>query len=266
MLSILLPTRKRTELLRRSLHSLLANAYDNSKIEYLLAFDEDDKDSVYYFITKIIPLFRQYQANYNITISQRYGYNKLHHYINDLASIATGDWLFFWNDDAIMKTKNFDKIICDVNKFVVQRVKTHNDHPNTIFPIVPKTYYNVLGHLSTHAAIDCEISQLAYITDIMYNNEIEVDHERYDLTGKNLDSTYEERNLENLEGNVDNLNDFNHITNRNLRQKDLEKLVDYMRNKNYDLTSYDLILQGKLDIWHRLVENDPNKQVVVQYL
>ena len=42
-ISILLPTRKRTQALVRSLNSLLASADDTSRIEVLIAYDEDDQ-------------------------------------------------------------------------------------------------------------------------------------------------------------------------------------------------------------------------------
>ena len=44
-ISILLPTRKRTAAVIKSIGSLLANAKDTSRIEILVAYDNDDEES-----------------------------------------------------------------------------------------------------------------------------------------------------------------------------------------------------------------------------
>ena len=48
-ISIILPTRKRTKTLINSLNSLLAAAKDTSRIEILIAYDDDDEESREFF-------------------------------------------------------------------------------------------------------------------------------------------------------------------------------------------------------------------------
>ena len=53
-ISILLPTRKRTNVIVKSIGSLLANAHNPSNIEILIAYDEDDEESQTFFSSVLI--------------------------------------------------------------------------------------------------------------------------------------------------------------------------------------------------------------------
>jgi hypothetical protein len=68
------------------------------------------------------------------------GYGRLNEYINELAKNSSADWLFFWNDDAVMETQGWDEKITEhTGEFKLLAVHTHHDHPYSIFPIVPKS-------------------------------------------------------------------------------------------------------------------------------
>jgi hypothetical protein len=69
----------------------------------------------------------------------------------------------------------------------LQAFNTHNRHPYSIFPIVPKEWYNLIGHLSLHQLNDAWLSQIAWMLDIVKQIPVEVLHDRADLTGNNKD-------------------------------------------------------------------------------
>ena len=68
-LSVLIPTRGRTDMLDRSLSSLLEHADDPSTIEFLFAFDDDDSASQEYFLERTVPIIILNLLSFLILIS-----------------------------------------------------------------------------------------------------------------------------------------------------------------------------------------------------
>ena len=108
-ISILLPTRKRTEAVIKSVGSLLSTAKDPSQIEILVAYDDDDDESKEFFSTTWHPFVEQCSTTTKVFESERHGYLRLYKYVNMLGTQASGDWIMFWNDDALMLTDNWDE-------------------------------------------------------------------------------------------------------------------------------------------------------------
>lgn len=262
-ISVLLPSRGRTKMLDDSLTSLIKLADDPSKIEFLLAFDNDDVASSKYFVDVIAPKLVAHQCKYYVYEFPKLGYAYLHEYLNKLGKYALADWWVFWNDDAIMIDQGWDTVITSQeNKFCIQAFDTHNKHPYSIFPIVPRTWFETLGYLSQHPLNDAYISQIAWLLDIMVQIPIKVEHQRFDLTGKNKDATFENRNPRQLEGNPQNPWDLNHVNQRALRFADVNKLAKYLNGRGYSTQCWDEIQQGKRDPWAKMLAADVNKQMM----
>ena len=85
-ISILLPTRKRTETLTKSIGSLLCSAKDTSQIELLIAYDDDDTESREFFNDVWPDIISQTSATSRIFECPRYGYLELFRYVNFLGS------------------------------------------------------------------------------------------------------------------------------------------------------------------------------------
>jgi len=260
-ISILLPTRGRTDMLRRSLFSLVDQADDASRIEFRLAFDDDDMVSAEWFEHHIAPHLDDLGAVYTSFAFPRLGYTRLNEYINALAKDALGRWLFFWGDDGIMHTKGWDTKIAEVWDFRVLRIPTHNCHPYAIWPIIPKQWFDIIGHFSPHSLSDSWVSQIAFMLDIMHNLEIEATHDRFDLTGNNHDNTFKQRTY--FEGNPKDPRDFNHIDWRNRRWVEAQKIAAYLRSQGEDTTWFDRVTRGEQNPWEKMcsAEFDPNHQV-----
>lgn len=263
-ISVLLPTRGRTDALKRSLVSLIEKSSNPTDMEIILGFDNDDQDSIKWCKENIFPVLEEHGIDAIVIEFTPMGYIRLHEYLNAMAGVANGSWLMFWNDDAVMETQDWDLEIAKYNdRFLCLRMKTHNEHPYAIFPIVPRDWFYLLGHLSNHQLTDATISQMSYILGIMQNLDVWVVHDRYDITGNNQDDTYKNRPM--LEGNHNDPRDFNHANTRNKRFADCTRIAWYLERIGQPSQWFKDVMTGKQDPWTKMLseENDPNKQVKI---
>jgi hypothetical protein len=259
-IAILLPTRGRTEALDRSLIGLLEQADDLDSIQLLLGFDNDDVVGIKHFQEILQPKLDSLGVDYTAMSFEPIGYGRLNEYINTLADNSSADWMFFWNDDAIMQTQGWDdKIIEHTGEFKLLAVHTHNDHPYSIFPILPREWLDVVGHLSLHSMTDAWLSQIAFMIDIWKRIDIDVIHDRADLTGNNKDDTYKNREL--LEGNPRNPRDFHNPAQARLRIKDCEILWEHLKSQGSTSDWWDRVKANQQDPWEKLKANDPHGQM-----
>ena len=259
-ISILLPTRGRSDALMSSIQSLYDLAGDFSSIELLFGMDNDDVVGLENILQNVIPWIEETKIQHKIVIFERYGYNNLHKYVNGLAEHSQGSWLFFWNDDAVMKTQAWDTRIREkTGEFKLLSVHTHNEHPYSIFPILPRKWFEILGHVSQHSSNDAWVSQIAYYLDIFERIEVYCDHNRFDVTGKNHDDTYQQRRI--MEGNPDQSGDLNHPDIVKLRTNDAATLATWMQDQDLDLSFFINAWNGLQDPWEKMRANDTNNQV-----
>jgi hypothetical protein len=229
------------------------------RIQLMFAFDSDDDVGRTHFAEHLQPWLDNKGVDYTAMEFEPLGYSRLNEYINALAKQASADWLFFWNDDALMDTSGWDKIIASyTDQFKLLAVHTHRDHPYSIFPIVPKAWLDTLGYLSPHPLTDAWLSQVAYKLDIWERIPVHVTHDRHDLTGNNKDQTFDSRNMHELEGNPANPKDFHNPTWIKLRMDETEKLSQWMQTQGLDTSWWENIKAGKQNPWEKLAANDIN--------
>lgn len=261
-IAVLLPTRGRTDALSRSVISLVNRAVDVPKLQLLFGFDNDDDIGRTHFNEHLQPWLDEKGVDYTVMEFEPLGYGRLNEYVNTLAQESDADWCFFWNDDALMESSSWDRIIAQyTGQFKLLAVHTHHDHPYSIFPIVPREWFDTLGYLSPHPLNDAWLSQIAYKLDIWERIPVYVTHDRSDLTGNNNDDTFKERNMSQLEGNPANPRDFHNPAWIMLRMKETEQLSVYMKNQGLSTAFWENIKLGKQDPWEKLKANDVNKQM-----
>jgi len=259
-ISILLPTRGRAQALMSSIQSLYTLAEDFDSIEILFGVDNDDVVGMENILHNVCPWIEQNNIKHKILVFDPQGYNNLHRYVNGLAEHSQGSWLFFWNDDAVMKTAAWDVRIRErTGEFRLLSVYTHNDHPYSIFPILPRQWFEILGHISQHSSNDAYVSQLAYYLDIFERIDVHCDHNRYDITGINNDATYQQRCI--MEGDPSQPGDLNHPDMVKIRTDDVAKLATWMQDQGLDLTFFVDAWEGRQDPWIKMRANDTNNQV-----
>jgi hypothetical protein len=261
-IAIILPTRGRTEALTRSLVGLLEKASDLSSIQVLLGLDNDDTVGIDHFQNSLQPKLDDMGVDYTAMTFEPLGYSRLNEYINTLSKNSSADWIFFWNDDAIMESQDWDlEFIKHTGEFKLLAVHTHNDHPYSIFPIVPREWLDLIGHLSLHSMTDAWLSQIAYMVDIWERIDVHVVHDRADLTGNNLDATYKQREL--LEGNPSNPRDFHHPNMTIMRMQECDIIDAHLKSIGVisEPSWWDRVKLQEQDPWEHLRENDTNGQM-----
>ena len=260
-IAMLLATRGRTESLGRSIHSLVELADDISRVQIMFAFDNDDDVGFKYFVDELQPWMDERDINYTAMKFERMGYVNLHKYNNAMAKQTDSDWLVIWNDDAVMQSQGWDTTIMSYEgQFKLLSFKTHNMHPYSIFPIIPRTWYDLLGYISPHPTQDGWVSQQAYMLDIYQRIDVDVLHDRFDLTGNNDDDIFANRPM--LEGDPSHPMDFHSKEMLDLRHLDCAKLATHMRRQGLSTAYFENIFKGDQDPWQRLRENDINSQMV----
>jgi hypothetical protein len=241
--------------MEQCLHTLISTATKPERIEVLIAFDDDDTDTIDYFVDVIAPYLDAKGVTYSAMQFKRLGYIRLNEYLNELANHSTGQWIFFWNDDAVMTTSGWDDVIREHNdKFTLLRAETNHEHPYAIFPILPRKWVEITGNISPHQINDAWTSQIGWMLDIVTTIPVMIEHERFDLTGKNDDDVF--RNRPMLEGNPQHPRDFNHITWRKRRIQDAMTIANYLVPLGYDLTHFKLGLENKINIWEKMIKLD----------
>ena len=187
-ISVLLPTRGRITPLIATINSLLDNFSSDNEIEILLRFDEDDNNTFETVKQNIDDRRIKY------LVGPRYGYPGLHHYLNELASEAKGDWLMLFNDDALMQTKYWDKEVEKYNdKMVFLDSHSNQNTFSLLFPIVPRKVTEIWGHFSLSRHCDGWMNDIANMLEIKVVLPIHILHDLADLTGNNRDETHKGR-------------------------------------------------------------------------
>jgi hypothetical protein len=227
----------------------------------MFAFDNDDDVGFKYFVDELQPWMDERDISYTAMKFERMGYVNLHKYNNAMAKQTDSDWLVIWNDDAVMQSQGWDTTILSyTGQFKLLSFCTHRMHPYSIFPIIPRTWYDLLGYISPHPTQDGWVSQQAYMLDIYQRITVDVLHDRFDLTGNNNDDIYANRPM--LEGKPDDPRDFHSKEMIDLRHLDCAKLATVMRRQGVSTEFFENIFKGTQDPWQRLAENDINSQMV----
>jgi hypothetical protein len=262
-ISILMATRGRPELAFKSLKSMIDLAHNVDEIEFCVAIDNDDIKSMNYFKETVVPWFEEKDHNILVMTFDRLGYANLPKYMETLALNSRGAWFIVWNDDALMESQDWDKeIVSYTGQFKLLAFKdNHNEHPYSIFPIVPRDWVVLFGTISPQQAIDAWVSQIAYIVDCFQRIEATVTHDRHDLTGNNDDTTYAEREF--LEGDPTNPKDAFHPDMVALKQQYVEKVVWFLKCIGQDTGRWDKVLRKEVDAMALLHENDTNQHLGV---
>lgn len=184
--SVLLPSRGRPESLARSIESLARTAAWPGELEVLVGYDADDPETAFATFGTGARMLR---------FPQRHGYHQLHLYVNKLAESARGDWLLLWNDDATMLTSKWDFVFAShehERSAVLSLASTGYGHALCCFPAISRTLYAGLGHMSLSPHIDTWLQDIGRATGILTDIDVQVHHDRQDLTGGHDDQTRQE--------------------------------------------------------------------------
>lgn len=193
LISILIPSRNRIDILKESIDSLLLNASNPEQIQLLIRFDFDDFSS----LNRCIELPNRKQDK--ILFGNRFrGYKDHYLFLNDLAKVADGEFLFTWNDDTTMISKNWDLEVQKYStQFIVLKPKHNMDcHPDLNGnPIYPKKWVNLCGHVAMNCHTDSWIHEIATELKIQREVNITIRNDAKHFGGFVNDQTYKEGSI-----------------------------------------------------------------------
>jgi len=130
MISIISAVKGRYDLTKRAFDSIWKNCSDEKNIEHLVIFDDGDSEMEKFVIEyskKSLELDRSVQIHKKkYTSENAFKYRNMHYdYWNYLAKFSSGDIIFTLPNDAIIETKNYDKIMQDAVLANIKKYK-HN--------------------------------------------------------------------------------------------------------------------------------------------
>ena len=198
------------------------------------------------------PYFNTHKVEARASVFKPLGYENLHIYVNTLAGAATGEWLFFWNDDCLMVSEGWDDVIRQYDgEFKLLGPKdNHEGHPYAILPIVPKDWFILMGHLSQNPQNDAWLSHIAYMLDIFERVDFEFIHDRADITGNNDDETFQNRKY--MEGNPNDPKDFGHADMQGARVSSAAKIAWYLDKIGKHSDWWDKVVEGTQDPFEKM--------------
>lgn len=185
-ISILMATRGRVPYLRQSVDSLYSLAQNKDGLQFVFKVDSDDTATI-----EAVTQIKDMGVNCIVLQSPRgNGYADIHHWFNQMAFLATGEWLFVFNDDAIMKTQNWDtafitgvkwaenarghKRAYDVCCYTIDTVGQPDARG---FFFLPKKTVEILGCISRIPHIDTWFTTMIDMVGSSYwNRSIQVEH------------------------------------------------------------------------------------------
>jgi|688.fasta_scaffold263731_3 hypothetical protein len=189
--SILIPTRNRLDLLKKSIESIIQNCDKNFDFDILVRMDFDEihnADDLRIWANKL-----DYNQKVKIFVGYRFRYVKMHLYYTELSFVSEKKWLWLWNDEVLMQQNQWDETIKPhLNTFQLL-------FPNTdsCFHLCPKKLVEILGYYAPTTHCDSWQGKLASDLGIAKFFDLKLMHDRYDLTGNNLDETFLDRNYIN---------------------------------------------------------------------
>jgi hypothetical protein len=152
-ISIILCSRQRVESLRALLDSLAENCKNPISYEVLIAGDKDDLDTFKFYEWKL----GQTQKYLNCRFRFEERIVNLHYRLNKLTTIGRGKFFWVLNDDCLIETKNWDKIIIDTMEAYLKdkpdRIACGNIKCNSLdkigdysaFPVITKEAVKAVG-------------------------------------------------------------------------------------------------------------------------
>lgn len=167
MISVLLPSRARVEMARKSIESLGDN------VEVLIWVDDDDQARDDYRTMS-------WDTGAQVFVRPRVGYPNMHKMVNLLARKTKGDWLLLWNDDALMHTQDWQAKLPELSTTKPQVLNIFNSNPEVnLFPLINRKMYETMGHYSLSAHCDSWVQDIGNKLGIhQFVPDIEVEHLR----------------------------------------------------------------------------------------
>lgn len=184
MISVVWPSRHRTEMAAAALASLCRAAARPDLTEYGVAYDADDPDTGQWAAQNGV---------YTWESPQRLGWAGHNEYSARLFEASAGEWILSWGDDGIMLTAGWDEAI----RRAAPGVCYLGGHPtgHNVFPAVHRSVLAAIGTVLPSPHQDTWLTDVAADAGCLHRTGIRIMEDRYDLTGNNRDEIWEQGSI-----------------------------------------------------------------------
>ena len=135
-ISLLLPTRRRAAELRLTLEALAATVAHPGFVELIAYADHHDSPT--------LAVLDEFPSR--VIVGQNDGYAALPRLINEMAELATGDWLFVFADDVGVDTPAWDDVVRRFDHTSPNLLTCENSQGNDFwFPVLSRPAYEAIG-------------------------------------------------------------------------------------------------------------------------
>jgi hypothetical protein len=209
LLSVLLPSRSRFDMLCNTIDTFIDKAKDPKNLEVIIKIDNDDFETI-----RRMPELRQDVLIKTLITPRLNGYASIHEYCNEMVKIATGDWVVLINDDSTMETDLWDTILENITPpiefkgsqnlacvrmyCIWKRNGQVTSITNNEFPAVRRKACEILGYFALQTHVDSFLHmiydslQASIWTELKMNHNKDID----DYVSKGISKTTEDTSLQ----------------------------------------------------------------------
>ncbi len=147
-ISVLCPTRKRMQLMRRVAEKCFETCAEPQHIELIYGIDDDDTESIE-MAKKLQQEFSTYNIEYTVWPRKKFIFSDL---INQCSKPAKGEIFNIMSDDAVHNSKDWDKVVLEIfnetypDKIILLQT-SGGANKSTGFPFVHKNWRTAAGYL-----------------------------------------------------------------------------------------------------------------------
>lgn len=171
IISVLIPTRNRMAYLCESAVSFFEKADDPARIEMLVRVHASDNLSQNWVSRSQLPIRM-------IVGDDADGYLSIHRFVNCMAAMARGDWLWAGSDDAKIISPGWDTELLKASENPKRECLLVNPHvedlPNWKIPVLSRGLYDAIGTCGETAHCDCYLDALTHFAGIQRRVPIQV--------------------------------------------------------------------------------------------
>jgi hypothetical protein len=146
-----------------------------------------------------------------------------------LALASKGKWIFFWSDDPIMETPNWDDHVHANQDFVgLLHIQASNAPMNcSILPLFHRTWLDLFGCVSPINHADSWMSDICWNAKARKVIPVTVFHDRFEDSGNNRDETWEDKRRDIAH---DSSKDYHTPESKRIRGEWTKKLREFRLN------------------------------------
>ncbi len=168
--SILIPSRNRCQSLQESIHSYIETANEPDRVEIIVRLHDDDEDTIAWA--------RMHPSRIRFVIGDSAdGYASMSEFLNCIAAVSNGDWLWGASDDGRMHTSGWDKMLME--RLAEPRsacLLLKSSFPGSQFSTITRGFYRALGHAGMTEHADTYTGSLARLAGIEESIDIDYRH------------------------------------------------------------------------------------------